>query len=111
MDGIGTLIVLAIAIFIYFLPTVIGRRKRNVTAIFVLNLFLGWSIIGWIVALVWACTTDPQPTIIQNNVSTPPVSTNQPGTSDQLQLLDHMRATGKLSNDEYWEERKRLNLL
>ncbi len=43
--------------FMYFLPTVIaaGRRKRNAGAIFVLNLFLGWSLIGWVLALVWAC--------------------------------------------------------
>ncbi|MES2219395.1 MAG: superinfection immunity protein [Acidobacteriota bacterium] len=43
---------------LYFLPTIIGRRKRNVVAIFVLNLFLGWSGLGWIVALIWSCTVD-----------------------------------------------------
>jgi hypothetical protein len=111
MDGIGAIVLLAIGLLLYFLPTVIGWRKRNVTAIFVLNLFLGWSVIGWIIALVWACTADVQPTIIQNNVSTPPSYTSQTSSNDQLQLLDRMRTSGKLSNDEYWEERKRLNLL
>jgi Superinfection immunity protein len=44
----------------YFLPTIIAaaRSKRDLGAIFVLNLFLGWTFIGWIVALVWALKHD-----------------------------------------------------
>ena len=43
---------------IYLLPTIIGysRAKKNTLAIFVLNFTLGWTIIGWIIALIWACT-------------------------------------------------------
>ena len=41
---------------LYFLPTIIGiaRSKRDLLSIFLLNLFLGWTLIGWVVALVWA---------------------------------------------------------
>jgi hypothetical protein len=44
----------------YFLPSIIAlaRSKRDLLAIFLLNLFLGWSVIGWIVALVWAAKND-----------------------------------------------------
>jgi hypothetical protein len=44
----------------YFLPTIIAlvRSKRDSLAIFLLNLFLGWSVIGWVVALVWAAKND-----------------------------------------------------
>jgi hypothetical protein len=44
----------------YFLPSIIAlaRSKRDLLAIFLLNLFLGWSIIGWIVALVWTAKND-----------------------------------------------------
>jgi len=44
----------------YFLPSIIAlaRSKRDLLAIFLLNLFLGWSVIGWVVALVWAVKTD-----------------------------------------------------
>ena len=44
----------------YFLPAIIAfaRSKRDATAILLLNLFLGWSVIGWVVALVWAVKTD-----------------------------------------------------
>ena len=44
----------------YFLPSIIAlaKSKRDLLAIFLLNLFLGWSVIGWIVALVWAAKSD-----------------------------------------------------
>ncbi len=50
----------------YFLPSIIAlaRSKRDILAIFLLNLFLGWSVIGWIVALVWASTHD-QPAMVR----------------------------------------------
>lgn len=44
----------------YFLPTIIAavRSKRDVVSIAVLNIFLGWTLIGWIIALVWALKED-----------------------------------------------------
>jgi len=44
----------------YFLPSIIAliRSKRDITGIVLLNLFLGWTMIGWVVALVWAVKTD-----------------------------------------------------
>jgi ABC-type sugar transport system permease subunit len=40
----------------YLLPFAIAfnKKRANTGAIFALNLFLGWSLIGWVVALVWA---------------------------------------------------------
>jgi len=47
-------------LFVYLLPSLIAaqQKKKNSTAIFVLNIFLGWTLIGWIVSLVWAVTKD-----------------------------------------------------
>jgi hypothetical protein len=44
----------------YFLPTTIAiiRRRTNTGAIFVVDLFLGWTLIGWVVALTWAVASD-----------------------------------------------------
>lgn len=50
----GLLLILLLGL--YFLPTIVGSRHHNVGAIFVLNLFLGWTFLGWVIALVWACT-------------------------------------------------------
>jgi hypothetical protein len=51
-------VILIVSIVLYILPTIIAsrRKKRNTGAIFVLNLFLGWTLIGWVVSLSWACT-------------------------------------------------------
>jgi hypothetical protein len=43
---------------LYFVPTIIGLRKRDVVSIFALNLLLGWTFVGWVAALVWALKTD-----------------------------------------------------
>jgi len=48
----------AIIVLIYFLPSIIGKNKKNASAILVLNLFLGWTFIGWVVALIWSYTKD-----------------------------------------------------
>ena len=56
-DG-GGKIVLAVYAFIYFIPALnAGRRRHHQTAaILLLNVFVGWTGIGWIAALVWSAT-------------------------------------------------------
>jgi hypothetical protein len=41
---------------LYFLPTLIVCfvRHRQTAAIFVLNVCAGWTVIGWLAALLWA---------------------------------------------------------
>ena len=45
---------------LYFLPSIIAiaRSKRDTTSIVLLNLLLGWTAIGWVIALVWAAKQD-----------------------------------------------------
>lgn len=45
---------------LYFLPAIVAfvRSKRDAGAILVLNFFLGWTAIGWVIALVWALRQD-----------------------------------------------------
>jgi len=58
------IIISTIGITLYFLPTAIGWNKRNSNAILALNLLLGWTFIGWIVALIWSLSKDSTPIII-----------------------------------------------
>lgn len=55
---LGTLI--AVGSFTYLLPTgiAVGRGRTNTMSIFMVNLFLGWTLIGWVVALAWSVATD-----------------------------------------------------
>jgi Superinfection immunity protein len=56
---IGIVCLGLISILLYFLPSIIAaaRHHRNATAIFVLNLLLGWTFLGWVAALVWSLTS------------------------------------------------------
>lgn len=60
-----TILAIGLVVIIYIIPIIVANKRKhpNKLAITVLNIFLGWSFIGWIVALVWACTTN------QNNES------------------------------------------
>ena len=41
----------------YLAPTGVAayRDHASKNAIFLINLFLGWTLIGWIAAMIWAC--------------------------------------------------------
>ena len=54
-------LILCLVVVGYFLPAFVAnvRQHRNATAILVLNLFLGWTFIGWVGALVWSFTNSP----------------------------------------------------
>lgn len=45
---------------VYFIPTYIAVKNghKQETAIIVLNVFLGWTFLGWVVALIWAVKKD-----------------------------------------------------
>jgi len=47
-----------LALLLMFLPTLIAliRGHDNTFAIFLTNLLLGWTVIGWIIALIWSFT-------------------------------------------------------
>jgi hypothetical protein len=50
------LIISLISLVIYCIPIIIAvnRHVDNKTGIILLNIFGGWTVVGWIVALVWA---------------------------------------------------------
>lgn len=53
-QGLG----IAFLIFLYFLPSIVAEinKHRQFQAISTLNLLLGWTLIGWIIALIWSLT-------------------------------------------------------
>jgi hypothetical protein len=74
----------ALVTFLYMLPWAIAatRRKSNSLAIMVLNLLLGWTFVGWIIALVMACSAHQvaAPAVAVANYSPPalPSGAQQP---------------------------------
>ena len=45
-----------IVLFLYFAPAIIAldRKLLNSGSIFIVNLFLGWTLTSWVGALAWA---------------------------------------------------------
>jgi hypothetical protein len=55
-------VMLLVVLALYFLPSLIAavRSHHQQVAIVGLNLLLGWTLVGWVVALVWALTAIPR---------------------------------------------------
>jgi hypothetical protein len=71
--AIGGLLILLIFGVLYFLPAILGRGKRDATAIFWLNLLGGWTVLGWLAAFIWALKKRAAPvTAIRNPIPVAP---------------------------------------
>lgn len=57
-ENVGTFLVCVLVMFAYLIPAIVAssRKHTNAPAIIILNLLLGWTFIGWAIALVWAFT-------------------------------------------------------
>ena len=57
--GFWQIIILLIIILLYFLPYVVAkiRKIKNSASVFWLNLFLGWTVLGYFVLLFYAALT------------------------------------------------------
>ncbi|WP_396152145.1 superinfection immunity protein [Flavobacterium sp.] len=103
--GLGFLTILII-ILLYFLPTIIAfyRGKSNWLAIMLVNIFFGWSFIGWFVALIWAVTKDVerQSVVINNTVSSERTSNHLSSPMYHNEPIN-TSSNGKSLNDLYRE--------
>ena len=53
----GFLVLLVIGGAVYCLPTIVsGARHRLIAPVLVINIFLGWTLLGWVLALAMAVT-------------------------------------------------------
>lgn len=53
---VGSLVFWVIIFALYFAPALVASRRRvqQENAIFVVNLAFGWTVVGWLIALIWA---------------------------------------------------------
>lgn len=99
------IIMLILIVIPYFVPTIIAfnRKKTNTGAIFALNLFLGWSLIGWVIALIWALSNieAPQQIVISSKQ-------NSESNIDQLLKLKDLHEKGALTDEEFKIQKDKL---
>ena len=86
---------------LYFLPYLIANRRGHPqeTAIFILTLFTGWTILAWIIALVWAFT-NPKPVSYPQKA---PAS-----NADELMKYKALLDNGVISQEEFEQKKKDL---
>lgn len=59
---LGGALLFGLILVFYFLPAVISnvRNTRHGWTILLINLFFGWTVLGWIAALIWAIVEAPE---------------------------------------------------
>ncbi|MCY3882211.1 MAG: superinfection immunity protein [Chloroflexi bacterium] len=57
--GVIALLLVLAAAAVYYIPTYVAadRDHRSLVGILLLNLLLGWTVVGWFGALAWAMST------------------------------------------------------
>ena len=89
-------------VYLYFLPYLIANKKAHpqTRAIYILNIFAGWTIIAWIIALIWA-NTEPKPqTFVQQ--------TSLPSNADELKKYKDLLDGGVITQEEFEAKKKQL---
>lgn len=57
----GTIILFVFLLPLYFLPAIIAKERShsNSSSVFLINAFLGWTLLGWAGVLIWAVVGPP----------------------------------------------------
>lgn len=97
-DSQWLLLIFCIVLIVYFIPVIIAKANSSnrMTGIFWLNLLTGWSVIGWITALIWAITSNRENRhVIVGTISTPS------SVADELGKLKKLQEDGIISSDDF----------
>ena len=102
MDFVYGLVLIGIAVAVYFIPLLIASKREHPSgnAIAALNLFTGWTLLGWLVALVWslsAFTSVKEPSKMQKESS-----------ANDLFRLAELREKGLLTQEEFEREKAKI---
>ena len=65
MGSTGLILLIILGIIVYFIPTIVAWNKKHSTGMNLLNVFLGWTISGWLGSLIWAACDPPKEQEIQ----------------------------------------------
>ena len=95
---------------LYFLPSIIARKGDSFVSIFFLNFLLGWTLLGWIISLVWAIysTRNKEPIIINNNIFEAKTAPSQQDKLNHLQQLKELLDKGVLTQKEFEQQKSQI---
>jgi hypothetical protein len=89
---------------IYFLPSILACDKCNYKSVLLINIFFGWTIVGWIASLVWGLNTAKDPLRVYRSVT----HNCCPKIEAELIRLKDMFNTGEISKDDYYDQSRKL---
>lgn len=78
IGAVFVLFLLIVGVGLYFVPTIVAvvRKVSNQGSITVINIFFGWTLIGWVMALAMACRTS---NLVRDSVNSPSGARRQGG--------------------------------
>lgn len=93
-------LVLMIGFCLYFIPSFIAFRRnhQNRIAILLLNIFLGFTGLGWVGALIWAVTSGFEISPSKDTLS----------IADEITKYHSLFSDGIISEDEFNNKKKEL---
>ena len=100
------LMLIIICVVFYFAPTfnASSRKHPAKASIFLLNLFLGWTLVGWVVSLVWSASPKKQPVV----VSAEEIAPAGPDKYQSLDRLGSLKDRGLITDEEYQVEKTKI---
>ena len=94
-----------VTVLLYFMPTLNARSRAHpsLPSIFLVNLLLGWTLIGWLVAIMWS-TSGPDSSRRVREI------TQQPGLDkyQTLDLLGSLKERGLITDEEFQREKHKV---
>lgn len=77
----GVVLIVIPILAVYFIPTIVAfaRHHHQAGAVLAINFLLGWTLIGWAVALAMAMSAHRQPPVVIQQLVGNPVTTAPPG--------------------------------
>jgi len=97
------IIAVIIGIAIHFIPTFIASAKSHPStgAIFAVNLLLGWTLVGWLGALIWALSNPDRPQKVY-------IKNNNHDVADEIRKLGELKNDGILTTQEFETKKREL---
>ncbi len=58
-----------VALALYFLPVIIAaaRKHEQILPITLITIFLGWTFLGWLAAIIWSLSSDTRENTAKEN--------------------------------------------
>jgi uncharacterized membrane protein len=110
--GVSEIILFLFALALHFLPTFIAvtRRTKNRVAIFVLNLLTGWTGLGWIGSLIWACVDkrEVQFNFYYQTPSSPKENDSFETKISNVQKLKELYDSGAITQEEFEAQKTKI---